>query len=123
MKRLEVLVVDDDIDASEMLLALVCREGHRVEVAHDGSEALRIAAAARPDVVLLDIDLPGMHGFDVATALSALSPRPVLVAVTGYGLEQDRRQTREAGFDSHLAKPIDFRLLRDLLRRVAQTRP
>lgn len=119
---LQVLVVDDDVDAAEMLLALLAHEGHRVHVAHDGKTAVGMARADAPDVVLLDIELPEKHGFDVATELGTLDPRPVLVAVTGYGLDEDRARTREAGFDSHLAKPIDFNVLRKMLRRVEQDR-
>jgi CheY-like chemotaxis protein len=103
-----VLVVDDNVDAAESTALLLRFLGHEVQVAHDGPSALEAARQFRPEIVLLDIGLPGMSGYEVARALRA---RPegrgvVLAAVTGYGQEEDRRQSREAGFDYHLTKPL-----------------
>jgi signal transduction histidine kinase/ActR/RegA family two-component response regulator len=104
-----VLVVDDNVDAAESSAFLLRFSGHQVEIAHDGEAALRAVRDFRPEVVLLDIGLPGMSGYDVARELRA---RPeceglVLAAVTGYGQDDDRRRAREAGFDYHLTKPLD----------------
>jgi two-component system CheB/CheR fusion protein len=104
-----VLVADDNRDAAESLRLLLGLAGHEVRVAHDGPTALEIAAEFRPDTVLLDIGMPGLNGYEVATRLRALEwgGAPVLVAITGWGQEQDRRLALEAGFDHHLTKPID----------------
>ncbi|HET6576512.1 MAG TPA: response regulator [Fimbriiglobus sp.] len=115
---LRVLLVDDNVDGADSLAALVRLAGHDARVAHDGPGALATAAAFRPQVVVLDIGLPGLSGYEVARRLRAnldLSGA-VLVAVTGYGRDEDREQAREAGFDHHLVKPVDFAQLLDLLR-------
>lgn len=103
-----VLVVDDNLDAAESTAMLLRMLGHEVETAHDGPAALGAVGAFRPDVVLLDIGLPGMSGYDVARALRSRGEheRLVLVAVTGYGQPEDRRSSRDAGFDHHLVKPV-----------------
>ena len=104
-----VLVVDDSRDAAETLALLVELSGHEARVAYDGPSALEIARGFQPQVVLLDIGLPGMSGYDVARAVRA-DPRlrsALLVAVTGWGADEDRRRSREAGFDLHLTKPTD----------------
>ena len=106
---LRVLVVDDNVDAAMVLAALLRLLGHEVTVAHDGPAALAAAAAAPPDLVLLDIGLPGMDGHAVAARLRAAGhARAALVAVTGYGREEDVRRSREAGFDYHLVKPVSL---------------
>lgn len=112
------LVVDDNVDAAEMLATALQLEGIEVEVAHDGPTALSLAEITRPDLVLLDIGLPGMSGLDVARAIRAQpwGADVVLVAQTGWGQEADRRRTAEAGFDEHLTKPID---LTDLIKLMA----
>jgi PAS domain S-box-containing protein len=112
-----VLVVDDNADAVEALKLLLESAGHRVFTAYDGEQALACAQAAQPDVVLLDIGLPRLNGFEVARRLRVMTPRILLVAVSGYGQEQDRRQSREAGFDHHLVKPVDLDALLALLVR------
>jgi CheY-like chemotaxis protein len=91
--------------------------GHNVRLAHDGEAALEEARSFRPDVMFLDIDLPKMDGYEVARRLR-LEPSMgglTLVAMTGYGQEEERRRTREAGFHSHLVKPVDFDMLQELL--------
>jgi two-component system CheB/CheR fusion protein len=106
-----VLVVEDNLDAAESTVLLLRGYGHDVAVVNDGREAVLAALAFRPDVILLDIGLPGLDGFSVARLLRA---RPEtsgarLIAVSGYGQEKDRARTAEAGFDLHLVKPVDPR--------------
>jgi PAS domain S-box-containing protein len=112
-----VLIVDDSRDSARSLATLLTLLGNEVRTAHDGRQALEVATAYCPEVVLLDIGLPGMSGYDVARALRARPElgRPVLVAVTGYGSEEDRRLAEEAGFDRHLVKPVDLDALQQLL--------
>jgi signal transduction histidine kinase len=112
-----VLVVDDNQDAAQSLACLLELEGHEVRTAHDGTAALETARAFPPDVVLLDIGLPGLDGYQVARRLRELLglEQALLVAVTGYGQEEDRRRAEEAGFDHHLAKPVDLEALHELL--------
>ena len=112
--------MDDNVGRGPEPGPLLKLWGHEVRVAHDGPAALEAAAAAPPEVVLLDIGLPGMDGYEVAERLRARpeSGGPVLVALTGYGQEEDRRRSREAGFDHHLVKPVDLDDLRSLLAHV-----
>jgi signal transduction histidine kinase/DNA-binding response OmpR family regulator len=114
-----VLVVDDNRDAAQSLSMMLELDGHEVRTAHDGPVALEAVRDYEPEVVLLDIGLPGMSGYEVARRLCAGSDagRPVLVAMTGYGQEEDRRRTREAGFHHHLIKPVDPQVIRQLLAR------
>jgi len=114
-QRLRAVVVDDNVDAAESLADLLRMLGHEVQVAHDGPEGLATARAVRPDVVLLDIGLPGMNGYEVARRLRS-DPEfsALLVAVSGYGRDEDRRLSREAGIEHHFVKPIDFRSLLSL---------
>ena len=106
---LRVLVVDDNADSVDAMAMLLESLGHRVETATRSDTALAKAAAWRPEVVLLDIGLPGMSGYDVARALRAMPfpAPPVLIAISGYGRDSDRALAREAGFDHHLVKPAD----------------
>jgi len=116
---LRVLVVDDNVDAAQMLGQLLRLAGHEVSLAHDGPAALAAAAAAPLDLVLLDIGLPGMDGYAVAARLRAAGHAgPALVAITGYGREDDIRRSRDAGFDHHLVKPIDVAQLRRIVLEV-----
>ncbi len=105
--RRRVLVVDDNVDAAESAALLLRMWGHEVRVIHDGPAVLQAVRRFRPDVVLLDIGLPGMSGYDVARQLRSQPEGKglVLAALTGYGQEEDRRKSREAGFDFHLTKP------------------
>jgi two-component system CheB/CheR fusion protein len=120
-----ILVVDDNRDAVESLAMLLRLDGHEVRVAHDGPRALEAAAAFAPQVVLLDIGMPGMSGYEVARRLRADGGPacPLLVAMTGYGQDEDRRRSREAGFDHHLVKPVEFEVVLALLAREAGHRP
>jgi CheY-like chemotaxis protein len=105
------------VDAAESLAMLLRLWGHEVVVAHNGPEALRAAGAQRPEVALLDISLPGMDGYELARRLRGQLGlgQAVLVALTGWGQEEDRRRSKEAGFGHHLVKPVDLSELQDLL--------
>jgi CheY-like chemotaxis protein len=119
-----VLVVDDNCDAAASMVALLQAAGHEVREAHDGREGLRAAFEFEPDVILLDIGMPGMSGLDVARELRrrVAHRRPRIIAVTGWGQEGDRRLTREAGFDFHLTKPVNHTEL-DVLLSIDEAPP
>jgi CheY-like chemotaxis protein len=112
-----VLVVDDNVDTARSIARLLNLLGHSVEIAHDGPAAIETARAFRPDVLLLDIGLPTMDGYEVARRLRAedCGKHARIIAITGYGQDEDRRRSGEAGFDHHLIKPVDFRSLVTLL--------
>ena len=115
-----VLLVDDNPDSVESLALLLALSGHETETAYDGFEAVRIATAWRPDVVLLDIGLPGMSGYEVCRAIRAEAwgqDIPV-IAITGWGHDDARRLTSDAGFTAHLLKPVDFSNLTGMLAEV-----
>ena len=114
----DVLVVEDNEDARETLKRMLELAGHHVRVAVDGTAALAAVRSAVPDVALIDIGLPQMDGYEVARRIRAThEKRPLLVAVTGYGLPEDRNRSREAGFDLHLVKPVDTATLAEVLSR------
>jgi CheY-like chemotaxis protein len=121
--RLRVLVVEDDADTAETTAYLLTAAGHSARVARDGAAALRDVQADLLDVVLLDLAMPKMDGYEVARRIRAMgfNPRPLLVAVTGYGTAPDRQRTDRAGFDAHLLKPADPELLLQLLARFSMT--
>jgi signal transduction histidine kinase len=106
---LRILVVDDNVDAAEALAMLLELRGYQTRVAYTGLLALDAASEFRPQVVFLDIGLPGINGYEVARRLRAdtILPQPLLVALTGWGSDEDRRQAHAAGFDQHLVKPVD----------------
>ncbi|HVS39683.1 MAG TPA: ATP-binding protein [Gemmataceae bacterium] len=112
-----VLVVDDNRDAAESLAMVLRWEGHETQTAYNGPAALQAAAVFRPEIVFLDIGLPGMDGYAVARQLrqDPASAGVLLVALTGYGQDEDRRRSREAGFDHHLVKPVEPDSLQELL--------
>jgi signal transduction histidine kinase/CheY-like chemotaxis protein len=115
--RARVLVVDDNQDVAMTLAALVRHSGHEVRLAYDGPAALELAKDYRPDLILVDIGLPGMNGYEVARKLRGELglTQSLLAALTGYGQEEDRRRSVEAGFDQHLIKPIRPETLTGLL--------
>ena len=115
----DVLIVEDNDDARETLKRMLEIEGHRVRAAADGIAALAAVRAAPPEIALIDIGLPRMDGYELARHIRAevLDKHPFLVAVTGYGLPEDRKRTREAGFDLHLVKPVDPAALARVLGR------
>ena len=112
-----VLLIDDNRDAVESMTVLLELWGHEVRIAYNGPDALALAAEFRPDAALLDIGLPGMTGYEVAQRLRELPGwrEVMLVAVTGYGQDEDLRRSREAGFDHHLTKPVEPAMLQSLL--------
>lgn len=116
-----ILVVDDNEDTAESLGMILELSGHEVTLAHDGEQALALAAELRPEVVLLDIGLPKVDGYEVARRLR-LNPDNegmLVVAVTGYGKEEDRYRGQAAGFHHHLVKPVDPGALQALLASAA----
>jgi CheY-like chemotaxis protein len=117
-KRL--LVVDDNQDAALSLATLLRLQGHDVCVAHDGRSALTSFQSRSPELVFLDIGMPGMDGYAVARRMREIAgPKAVVIAaLTGWGQEADRKRTAEAGFDHHLVKPVDFDALEQLLERL-----
>lgn len=119
-RRQRILVVDDNLDAAMSLAILLEIEGHEVHTVHDGLDALNAAGTHRPDVVLLDIGLPGLSGLDVARRIrrEPWGADMALVALTGWGQEEDRQSTLEAGFDAHLVKPVEHADLMTLLGRM-----
>ncbi len=119
-----VLVVDDNRDAAESLEMLLRLMGAEVHTAADGQSALEAMRRLRPSVVVLDIGLPDMDGYEVARR-ARQEPgggETALIALTGWGEEEDHRRSREAGIDHHLVKPVDFTALEELLRGLPQTR-
>ncbi|WP_437573236.1 ATP-binding protein [Sorangium sp. So ce887] len=124
LATLRVLVVDDSVDGAESLALLLRISGHETRAVHTGPEALTATRELGADIVFLDIGLPGMNGYDVARRLRAEPDLAglFLVALTGWGTEEDRRQAREAGFDHHLTKPVDAAEVKRLVARVAAAR-
>lgn len=114
--RRRIVVVDDNVDAAQSLAMLLRLRGHYAKTAFGGPEALKVVAAEDPDLVFLDIGMPGMDGYEVARRLRAeFSPGLMLVALTGWGNEQDRVRSRQAGFDHHMTKPVDLAALEGVL--------
>ena len=120
-ERRRVLVVDDNRDAAEMLGEALRHEGHEVREAYDGLQALVAAAQFQPQLVLLDLGLPGMDGFEIARRLRAdpqFGEALKIVALTGYGQDQDRRRTAEVGIDRHLVKPVSLDAILEVLNSI-----
>jgi PAS domain S-box-containing protein len=112
-----LVVVDDNVDAADSLAVLLRLQGHEVHVAHDGPAGLRLAAEHQPEMIFLDIGMPGMDGYEVARRLRHEPglKNVRLAALTGWGQQEDRRRTAEAGFDYHLVKPVEPKVLEELL--------
>jgi CheY-like chemotaxis protein len=123
-RRHRIVVVDDLADAADSLAAMLQMMGHDTRTAYDGVEAVQAVAAFKPEVVFLDIGLPKLNGYDAAVSIRAQpgGKQVVLVAVTGWGQEQDRRRAADAGFDHHLTKPVDPQTVEALIARLDQTR-
>ena len=119
------LIVDDDRDSALSFEQLLTLYGHEVHTAFDGLEAVEAAARRRPDVILLDLGLPKLSGFEAARRIreQKTTPRPVIVAVTGWGQDEDRRTAAQAGFDGHVVKPVDPAALMRLLAELLKNRP
>jgi hypothetical protein len=118
--RLRVLLVDDNRDAADTLELLVRSMHHEVRAVYDGESALRLVESFKPQVVLLDIGMPHMNGYEVAEAITRASaePKPVLVAVTGWGQETDRARARDVGFRFHFVKPVTAHAMQSMLNEV-----
>ena len=114
---LDILIADDNVDAAETLGALLEVLGHRITLAHDGEAAVAEAAKATPDLIILDIGMPKLNGYDACRRIRAQqhARRPLVVALTGWGQEQDIAQSHAAGFDHHLVKPVEAEALEQLL--------
>jgi len=108
-----VLVVDDNVHAADSLAVLLHLAGHEVRTVYNGEAALDAAVSFEPDAILLDLGLPGMNGYEVARRLRRLPQRKpwMLLALTGYGQDEDRRRSAQAGIDRHLLKPVDLEQL------------
>ena len=113
-----MLVADDNRDSARSLGLILKMQGHHTAVAFDGNEAMALAERFRPDVMLLDIGMPGRDGYEVASAVRATEwgQEVTLIALTGWGQPEDRRKSEAAGFNHHLLKPVDTRLVEQLLR-------
>ena len=119
---LRIVVADDNVDAALTLAALLGMHGYDVRTAHDGIEALDEVMRFEPQVVILDIGMPGMNGYKVAAAVRERSPHVLLIALTGWGQDEDRHRSKAAGFDHHLVKPVVFDVLADLLAPLSRGR-
>jgi CheY-like chemotaxis protein len=115
--RHRILVADDNRDSAESLAMMLRVMGHEVRAAHNGLEAVELAASYRPEVVLLDIGMPKLNGYDAARQIrqQPWGKNMMLIALTGWGQEEDRRRSQEAGFDQHLVKPVEPVSLEKLL--------
>lgn len=120
---LSVLVVDDDQDTVDSTVTMLDLLGHDVHAAYSGAEALFLAVNQQPDVILLDLSMPDMDGWELADRLraSAYGKPPLLIAMTGCGSDEDKRRSGEAGIHLHLVKPVDAAVLEGLLRRIGRT--
>ncbi len=112
-----MLIADDNQDGAESLAMLLRLSGNEVFVAHTGTDALELAAQERPNVAILDIGMPGLSGYEVAECIrrEAWGTRMTMIAVTGWGQDDDKRRAQIAGFDHHLTKPVDLDVLEQLL--------
>jgi CheY-like chemotaxis protein len=116
LSRKRVLIVDDNSDVADSLAMLLDLAGHAAEAVYTARDALSRVNSAAFDAILLDIGLPDMDGFEVASQIRAANPDILIVALTGYAQAEDIRRSRAAGFDSHLAKPVDLHMLMSTLR-------
>ena len=113
---MKVLVVDDNMDAADSLAMLLQARGDEVRVAYDGEEALAVESQFLPDALLLDIGMPKLSGYDVARRVRDMRGAGVLiVAITGWGQEEDKQRARESGFDHHFTKPVDYGALLEVV--------
>ncbi|MEO8605543.1 MAG: response regulator, partial [bacterium] len=115
-----ILVVDDNRDSAESLSMLLELTGHQTSIAYDGPQAIDAAERVRPEVLLLDIGLPKLNGYEVARWIRAQpwGAGIVLIALTGWGQDEDRQKSRDAGFDAHLVKPVEYAALTALLAQL-----
>jgi CheY-like chemotaxis protein len=120
-----ILVADDFPQSAETLARLLRHDGSEVRIAQDGAEAFDTAAEFRPDVVVLDIAMPKLNGYEAARKIRAQAwgKQMILIALTGWGQQQDRRRTQDAGFDAHLTKPVNYTAIMDLLAKLPPPSP
>ena len=120
-----ILVVDDSPTDSHKMMHLLAKHGHQVLTAATGSDGIEVASEEQPDVILMDLGMPRMNGYDAARHIreQEWGKNIVLIALTGWGQEEDRQRTKEAGFDHHLVKPAEPAVLRNLLANVSGGRP
>lgn len=125
MSAFRILVVDDNDDIASTLATILEFEGHAVRTARSGWDAMCVAEYFQPDLAILDIGMPTMDGYELAQRLRNLGhdPRPVLIAVTGWGGEANRQRAVGAGFDHHLVKPVDPSELLDVIAKIAVNKP
>jgi CheY-like chemotaxis protein len=118
---MRVLLCDDNRDAADVLCAVLQTSGHEVSVCYDGRRCLEKARQWRPQVALLDLGMPGMTGYEVAKSIRRMDfgRQALLIAITGYGTQEDRRLTEEAGFDLHLTKPAAAQGVLDVIEEYA----
>ncbi len=118
-----ILIVDDNQDASDILVLMLSRLGHIARAEYDGRAAIKTAAEFHPEVILLDIGLPGLNGYEVARYLRAQPDghRVVLIAATGWGQDEDKKRAHDAGFNFHMTKPLEPEALRKLLAELPTT--
>lgn len=123
LQPLRIMVVDDNVDAAQSLSTLLQFGGHTLFVAHSGPEAIKVATDCKPQIAFLDIGMPGMDGYQTATAIRKIAGLEgiVLVALTGWGAEDDKNRSRAAGFDNHITKPAQLEVIESLLASVETT--
>ena len=123
-KPLRILIADDNVDAAEILSLLLQVSGHTTDLAHDGHIACKMVRELQPDIAFLDIGMPGMNGYEVAKAVRTIPglDNVVLVALTGWGSEHDRFLSQDAGFNHHLIKPVDMKVIEKLVAEKAAAR-
>ena len=119
---LRLLIVDDNRDEADSLAILLGYRGYHIDVAYSSHEALELAARCRPEVLLLDLGLPDMSGYELAARLQHQLDNPVLIATTGYADEAYRRKAQEVGFEHHFVKPVSVARLRQVLETVVSAR-
>jgi CheY-like chemotaxis protein len=117
-RPLRIVVIEDNQDGADLLVMWLEQLGHHVELARTGFEGLALVGTARPEVVLCDVGLPDVDGIEVCRRIKELHNPPTMVALTGWGMDEDRRRTKEAGFDHHLVKPVALEKLRIILSSV-----
>jgi len=110
-----ILIVDDNQDSADSLAMLLELEGHQVRAVYTAMDALEQVSVFAPEIVLLDIGLPGMNGYDVAQKINAMAHPPRLIAVSGYAQREDKERSAAAGFSAHLVKPVDIAALKKVL--------
>ena len=123
MNGFKILLVDDNYTAADVLGKLLTYKGHSVQLAHSGEEAVRAARENDPDIAIIDIGLPDRSGYEVARELRTDKTRALLIALTGFGQESDKKKAQEAGFDKHLTKPVGIKELENAFSAPATSAP